>query len=228
MRDKVEVFPADVLFFEVFHHGVAHGGESDFAQEFRHRARDGAGQALNDIPAEEVQADDEREQQIVHKLRDKGRRVAADAEREKIGLFNGFCNQKVQKIVQKRGSDERDATTHDDVPGRSDGLVERAVYQRFTALNVALRPRPGNDRNDEKNERDEKIDEKRHHGENVRRALTVPSRHDVHGKKRYPREKYPAVERKPVEPQIDALVRKQVHANNGRNEKRDEQGGNVP
>ena len=68
-------------------HAVAKGREEDLEQHLHHRAGQGAGKALQERPAEEIPAYQQRENEVVRELRQEGRGVGPQRKASKAPVF---------------------------------------------------------------------------------------------------------------------------------------------
>ena len=225
-RKVVEIRLADLLSFHSFHRPIADGGQHDLEEEFRHRARRRAGHALQGRPPEEVVADDEGEEDIIHKLRDDSRGVTTDGKSQKAPIFQHFSEKHIEKIIQQRRREKGDRAAEDHEPRGTDRAVQRGVDHPFRSLDEALRPQPRDVGRGDEERREEEIDREGADGQNVCCPRAEALGHDVHQEEYEPGEQDAAVKGEPREI-YDALIREQVHRDDRHGEKRGDKARHV-
>ena len=143
----------------------------------------------------------------------RSRNVSAQRKNEEIVFFVFEClaDAPVYEIVDESRRYKRNRASEKDVPRSAEGVVKCGVDYAFASFNVRFAPSAGNDGHYEQNERNDKIDKHRKHGNLICRFRSEMLCHHVHGEKRCPRNENPCVKRKPVYVQIYAFVGEQVH-----------------
>ena len=119
-----EIFVSDTLFFPAIGNPIADGRENDLAEQLDNSAGEGTHDALCQSPAEEVMADNEGENQIVHKLADScGNIGSAGIDGEALVFPDGSAYVPVYEVIYDSGNEEGDRASEKHIPGSAEGVV---------------------------------------------------------------------------------------------------------
>ena len=102
---------------------IADGRENDFAEQLDNSAGEGTHDALCQSPAEEVMADNEGENQIVHKLADSCGNIGSAGIDGEAWSFLMLCLCTSYEVIYDSGNEEGDRASEKHIPGSAEGVV---------------------------------------------------------------------------------------------------------
>ena len=117
------------------------GEKNDLAEQLDNSAGEGTHDALCQSPAEEVMADNEGENQIVHKLADScGNVGSAGIDAKPWSFLMVLPMYQFTKLFTTAETKEGDRASEKHIPGSAEGVVQGGVYDCFGPVYIGFAP----------------------------------------------------------------------------------------